>query len=212
LRDLDWTKRAWGPSRAYAESKLHVVALAFTPARRWPEVLSNAVDPGWARTRMGGPVFPCFRNWIVVTLVTNRLGIMHIVHLFEMTVARVYLEEIAMAKTEKRVAVRKKSSKRGKATAKPARKVAAKHATPKKAKSKVQHAGMRTKKPAPKKKQTLEPVETRQVAAMPVATIEEPAPGMVAVSEHESVQLTPSISTDVQPEVGEDIGPAGSSQ
>ena len=54
LSDLDWTKRAWDPAKAYAESKLHVVALAFALARRWPQVLSNAVDPGWARTRMGG--------------------------------------------------------------------------------------------------------------------------------------------------------------
>src|SRR4029077_17409411 len=43
---------------AYAESKLHVVALAFALARRWPQVLSNAVDPGWARTKMGGPGAP----------------------------------------------------------------------------------------------------------------------------------------------------------
>jgi NAD(P)-dependent dehydrogenase (short-subunit alcohol dehydrogenase family) len=55
LDDLDWTKRPWNPARAYAESKLHVVALALALARRWPQVLSNAVDPGWARTRMGGP-------------------------------------------------------------------------------------------------------------------------------------------------------------
>ena len=119
-----------------------------------------------------------------------------------------------MAKAKKRVAARKKSSKRGKANAKPARKMAAKHATPKKAKSKVQRAGMRTKKPAPKKRQALEPVETRQVAAMPVATIdviEEPAPGVVAVTEHESVQMTTSISTDVEPKRAEDISPAGSS-
>jgi NAD(P)-dependent dehydrogenase (short-subunit alcohol dehydrogenase family) len=50
LRDLDWTDRPWNPARAYAESKLHVVALAFFFARRWPDVLSNAVDPGWVRT------------------------------------------------------------------------------------------------------------------------------------------------------------------
>ena len=37
-----------------------------------------------------------------------------------------------MAKSKKRVAVRKKNSKRGKASAKPARKRAAKRATPKK--------------------------------------------------------------------------------
>jgi NAD(P)-dependent dehydrogenase (short-subunit alcohol dehydrogenase family) len=58
LGDIDWTKRRWDAVRAYAESKLYVVALAFALARRWPEVLSNAVDPGWARTRMGGPSAP----------------------------------------------------------------------------------------------------------------------------------------------------------
>ena len=58
LGDLDWTKRSWDPARAYAESKLQVVALAFALARRWPQVLSNAVDPGWARTKMGGPGGP----------------------------------------------------------------------------------------------------------------------------------------------------------
>jgi NAD(P)-dependent dehydrogenase (short-subunit alcohol dehydrogenase family) len=58
LDDLDWKKRSWDPARAYAESKLHVVALAFALARRWPEVLSNAVDPGWVRTKMGGAAAP----------------------------------------------------------------------------------------------------------------------------------------------------------
>ena len=58
LRDLDWNERPWDPARAYAESKLHVVALAFYIARRWPDVLSNAVDPGWVRTRMGGASAP----------------------------------------------------------------------------------------------------------------------------------------------------------
>lgn len=46
LRDIDWTLRPWDSARAYAESKLHVAALAFALARRWPQVLSNAVDPG----------------------------------------------------------------------------------------------------------------------------------------------------------------------
>jgi NAD(P)-dependent dehydrogenase (short-subunit alcohol dehydrogenase family) len=58
LRDIDWITRPWDVGRAYAESKLHVIALAFAMARHWPEVLSNAVDPGWARTRMGGPNAP----------------------------------------------------------------------------------------------------------------------------------------------------------
>lgn len=58
LGDLYWKKRAWDSAKAYAESKLHVVALAFALARRWPQVLSNAVDPGWARTKMGGAGAP----------------------------------------------------------------------------------------------------------------------------------------------------------
>ena len=55
LRDIDWAQRRWNASQAYSESKLHVVALALAAARAWPEVLSNAVDPGWVPTRMGGP-------------------------------------------------------------------------------------------------------------------------------------------------------------
>ena len=58
LRDIDWTSRHWNGARAYAESKLYITALAFALARRWPDVLSNAVDPGWARTKMGGPGAP----------------------------------------------------------------------------------------------------------------------------------------------------------
>ena len=60
-----------------------------------------------------------------------------------------------MAKAKKRVPPRKKSSKRGKASAKPARKKAAKRTTPKKAKSKVRRAGRGAPKPAPKKKRPL---------------------------------------------------------
>ena len=58
LQDIDWTKRRWDTGRAYAESRLHAAALAFALARRWPEVLSNSVDPGWVRTKMGGPGAP----------------------------------------------------------------------------------------------------------------------------------------------------------
>jgi len=58
LRDIDWTERRWNPARAYSESKLHVTALALAIARAWPDTLSNAVNPGWVPTRMGGPGAP----------------------------------------------------------------------------------------------------------------------------------------------------------
>jgi NAD(P)-dependent dehydrogenase (short-subunit alcohol dehydrogenase family) len=54
LRDIDWTERPWNAGQAYAESKLYVTALTLALARAWPDVLSNAVDPGWVPTRMGG--------------------------------------------------------------------------------------------------------------------------------------------------------------
>src|SRR6266436_6030418 len=55
LSDLQWRDRRWSGSQAYSNSKLFVVALAFGVARHWPHVLSNAVNPGWVPTRMGGP-------------------------------------------------------------------------------------------------------------------------------------------------------------
>jgi NAD(P)-dependent dehydrogenase (short-subunit alcohol dehydrogenase family) len=58
LRDIDWTGRRWNAVQAYSESKLQVTALALTVARAWPEVLSNAVDPGRVPTKMGGPTAP----------------------------------------------------------------------------------------------------------------------------------------------------------
>ena len=58
LRDIDWAGRQWNAIQAYAESKLQVTALALTVARAWPEVLSNAVDPGRVPTKMGGPTAP----------------------------------------------------------------------------------------------------------------------------------------------------------
>ncbi|MHA4816105.1 SDR family NAD(P)-dependent oxidoreductase [Streptomyces aculeolatus] len=42
----------------YADSKLFVTTLAAALPRRLPGVLSNAVDPGWVPTRMGGPSAP----------------------------------------------------------------------------------------------------------------------------------------------------------
>jgi NAD(P)-dependent dehydrogenase (short-subunit alcohol dehydrogenase family) len=58
LRDIDWVERRWDQTQAYCESKLYVTALALAVARLWPDVLSNAVDPGWVPTKMGGAGAP----------------------------------------------------------------------------------------------------------------------------------------------------------
>ena len=123
-----------------------------------------------------------------------------------------------MAKAKKRVALRKKSSKRGKASAKPARKLA-KNATTKKAKSKVQRARMGTKKSPARKKRPPETMERRPVAEVPVSTvettiidvIEQPSPDVVAVTEYKSVETTTYIPVGGEPESGEGAGPAGTS-
>ena len=52
LTGMDWSgHRTTG---SYSDSKLFVSTLAIAVARLWPDVLSNAVDPGWVPTRMGG--------------------------------------------------------------------------------------------------------------------------------------------------------------
>jgi NAD(P)-dependent dehydrogenase (short-subunit alcohol dehydrogenase family) len=55
LSDLQWVTKPWNGSQAYADSKLLDLVLACAVARRWPHVLANAVEPGWVRTKMGGP-------------------------------------------------------------------------------------------------------------------------------------------------------------
>jgi NAD(P)-dependent dehydrogenase (short-subunit alcohol dehydrogenase family) len=52
----DWSGQR--ETRSYSDSKLFVTTLAVALARRWPDVYSNAVDPGWVPTKMGGSGAP----------------------------------------------------------------------------------------------------------------------------------------------------------
>jgi NAD(P)-dependent dehydrogenase (short-subunit alcohol dehydrogenase family) len=58
LKDLAWKQRPWQGQQAYSDTKLHDVLLAFAVARRWNDVLSNALEPGWVSTKMGGAGAP----------------------------------------------------------------------------------------------------------------------------------------------------------
>ena len=53
-----WQNGRWTGRISYSQTKFLVTALAFATARLWPEVRSNAVDPGWVPTRMGGSSAP----------------------------------------------------------------------------------------------------------------------------------------------------------
>ncbi len=103
------------------------------------------------------------------------------------------------AKAKKRVAKSKKSSKRGKTRTKPARKMVAKRTTPKKAKSKLRQAGRGALKSAVKKKRlpkTGAKMAPREVVEVPVVedtiidVIDEPVPGVVRVTEYETIRMT----------------------
>lgn len=54
LKDLAWKDRPWQGQQAYSDTKFHDVLLAFAIARRWTNVFSNALEPGWVATKMGG--------------------------------------------------------------------------------------------------------------------------------------------------------------
>ena len=121
-----------------------------------------------------------------------------------------------MAKAKKRVATRKKRSKRGKANAKPARKKAAKRTMPKGAKSKVGRAGRGAPKPAVKKKRPPKtaarkaPRKAPRKVVVPVEdtiidVIDEPAPGVIRVTEYESIRTATPVSSDREPKRG--VGP-----
>jgi NAD(P)-dependent dehydrogenase (short-subunit alcohol dehydrogenase family) len=55
LSRADWDGLTTG---SYPDSKLFVTTLAAAVARIWPDVASNAVDPGWVPTKLGGPGAP----------------------------------------------------------------------------------------------------------------------------------------------------------
>jgi NAD(P)-dependent dehydrogenase (short-subunit alcohol dehydrogenase family) len=56
LTGMDWSgHRTTG---SYSDSKLFVTTLAIAVARIWTDVFSNAVDPGWVPTKMGGTGAP----------------------------------------------------------------------------------------------------------------------------------------------------------
>ncbi|WNI19457.1 SDR family NAD(P)-dependent oxidoreductase [Actinacidiphila sp. ITFR-21] len=74
LRDPQWTQRRWNGSQAYSDSKLFDTVLAFAVARRWPAVASNAVEPGWVPTKMGGKGAPDDLSLAPVTQVWLAVG------------------------------------------------------------------------------------------------------------------------------------------
>ena len=74
LDDLQWARRGWNGAQAYSDSKLFDVVLAFAVARHWPGALSNALEPGWVPTKMGGPgapddlsLAPVTQAWLAVS-------------------------------------------------------------------------------------------------------------------------------------------------
>jgi NAD(P)-dependent dehydrogenase (short-subunit alcohol dehydrogenase family) len=52
LTEMDWSGHQ--TTGSYSDSKLFVTTLAMAVARMWTDVFSNAVDPGWVPTKMGG--------------------------------------------------------------------------------------------------------------------------------------------------------------
>jgi NAD(P)-dependent dehydrogenase (short-subunit alcohol dehydrogenase family) len=56
LTGMDWAGHH--TTGSYSDSKLFVTTLAIAVARIWPDLFSNAVDPGWVPTKMGGPGAP----------------------------------------------------------------------------------------------------------------------------------------------------------
>jgi NAD(P)-dependent dehydrogenase (short-subunit alcohol dehydrogenase family) len=53
LAGVDWTSER--ETRSYSDAKLFVTTLMAAVARLRPDVVAQAVDPGWVPTKMGGP-------------------------------------------------------------------------------------------------------------------------------------------------------------
>jgi NAD(P)-dependent dehydrogenase (short-subunit alcohol dehydrogenase family) len=72
LKDIAWTERGergWSDGQCYGDTKLHDIILSKAVARRWPDVYSNSLDPGWVATKMGGAGAPGDANAAVETYV-----------------------------------------------------------------------------------------------------------------------------------------------
>jgi len=69
LDDILWKQRdtKFNDFQAYADSKLHDILLAKAVAKRWEDVKSNSLDPGWVATKMGGKNAPGDLNAAVQT-------------------------------------------------------------------------------------------------------------------------------------------------
>ncbi|KAF2665999.1 NAD(P)-binding protein [Microthyrium microscopicum] len=82
LSDLDWQKRNdrdWSDGSAYSNSKFHNVLVAKAVAKRWPDVQSNALDPGWIPTKMGGSSAPgnsetSMKTYLLLSTETKETG------------------------------------------------------------------------------------------------------------------------------------------
>jgi NAD(P)-dependent dehydrogenase (short-subunit alcohol dehydrogenase family) len=58
LVDLTWDNTRWSGFQAYSDTKFHDVLLAFAVARHFPQIYSNALEPGWVATKLGGAGAP----------------------------------------------------------------------------------------------------------------------------------------------------------
>lgn len=101
-------------------------------------------------------------------------------------------KETVMAKAKKRIAARKKPAKRAKISAKAARKKAAKRARPKKRPAKTR--AKMTPRKAPRKSVAV-------VEDTMIDVVDEPVPGVVRVTEYETIRTTtPKPGVDPEPE------------